>query len=310
MRCKYLVKTLLILFTVSIISCKKNGSETPSFDVKMEKNVFKSGDPVAFTFTGNAESIDFYSGEFGNDYAYLDGRVLDVKLLSLYFQTRVINGTQKNQFSVFVSSDFNGKYDIASIKAATWREITNSFNIATGSDYVNSGEVDIASSVTDRTKPLYVAFRYVVQPQTIEGTQRNWYVRNLLLNATTDLGTNILIDQQTAAWTLVEDGKIVEPGRSFLTPSTGILTFRGNSTTEGKATYTEAWAISKPVSLDQVDLGPDKGVPIKGITDNMPAVYTHTYSEPGVYQVVFAASNPTFDKGRVTLKKRYITIEP
>jgi hypothetical protein len=270
---------------------------------------------VAFKLEGNPDFISFYSGEYGNDYAYIGGRTLDIKSFSLAFQTRVRNGNQPNQFSVHLSSDFNGKFDIESVRAGNFKDITNLVTLSTENTvYANSGELDLTSIVTDKSKPLYIGFRYITKPQTAasgpNGTQRNWDVRDLTLKTLTDIGQTTAIDQLNAGWTLVESGAVLEPGRNTVNVNSGLVTLRGNATAAGKLVETEAWAISKAVDLNTVILGPDKSIPIKSISETLAPSYSHVYTKPGVYKVVFVNSNNRIEGKKESLKELEITIAP
>jgi len=273
------------------------------------------GDTLVFSMEGNPDFISFYSGEYGNDYAYIGGRTLDIKSFSLAFQTRVRNGNQPNQFSVHVSNDFNGKFDIESVRAGNFKDITQMVTLSTvNTVWTSSGEVDLTPLVTDKTKPLYVGFRYITKPQTAasgpNGTQRNWDVRDLELKTLTDIGQTTAIDQLSGAWTLVESGAVLEAGRNTVNVNSGLVTLRGNATAEGKLVETEAWAISKAVDLNTVILGPDKSVPIKSISETLVPVYSHVYTQPGKYKAVFATSNHRIDGKKTAVKEIEITIEP
>jgi len=312
MKTRHLTGQFLLLLALLISSCSKDKIENPSFDATVAKTSFKVGEPVTFNLAGNPDFVSFYSGEYLNDYEFIGGRTLDIKSFSLSFQTRVQNGSQKDQLSVYLSSDFNGKFDIESIRSGNFRNITNLVTLGTvNTVYASSGVLDLTPIVTDRTKPLYVAFRYVVKPQdAVNGTQRNWYVRDLVLNTVTDLGQSAAIDQLTAAWSLVESGSIVEAGRNTITASSGLVTFRGNATAEGKLVETEAWVVSKAVDLNTIVLGPDRSIPIKAISDTMPPVYNYTYTKPGKYKAVFAISNNRIEGKKEVLKEIEITVEP
>jgi hypothetical protein len=315
MKTKYLTGQLMVLLALFIISCKKDNIQTPDFNVSVEKSTYKVGDTVAFHLEGNPDFISFYSGEYGNDYAYIGGRTLDIKSFSLAFQTRVRNGNQPNQFSVHISSDFNGKFEIESVRAGNFKDITNLVTLSTENTvYTNSGEVDLTSLVTDKTKPLYIGFRYVTKPQTAasgpNGTQRNWDVRDLTLKTLTDIGLTTAIDQLNAGWTIVESGAVLEAGRNTINVNSGLVTLRGNATAAGKLVETEAWAISKAVDLNTVILGPDKSVPIKSISETLVPLYKHVYAKPGVYKVVFLNSNNRIDGKKESLKELEITIAP
>jgi hypothetical protein len=312
MKTKYLTGKLAVLIALLMIGCKKDVIETPDVSITVEKYTFKVGEPVVFNLKGNPDFISFYSGEYGNDYAYLGGRTLDIKSFSLAFQTRVRNGSQPNQFSVHISSDFNGKYDIASVRAGNFKDITQLVTLSSvNTVYASSGELDLSPLVTDKSKPLYIGFRYVVKPQTAEnGTQRNWDVRDLSLTTLTDIGQTTAIDQLTAAWTLVEDGAIVEPGRNTVNENTGLITLRGNATEEGKLVETEAWAISKAIDLNTVILGPDKSIPVKSISETIVPVYNYVYTKPGTYKATFEVSNNRVEGKKTILKEIQITITP
>lgn len=312
MKHNLLVGKLVLLLATFIISCKKNEVPQPTFDVKVPKSTYKVGEPVSFTFNGNPDFISFYSGQFGNDYAFSNGRIMDIKTFSMSFQTRLQAGGQNKQLSVLVSSNYNGEKNIAAIKAATWTDLTSSFSFSlTTLDYFSSGEVDLSAIVADKTKPLYIAFRYITLPQTTaNGVYRNTVIRNFLFNTKTDAGTSIAMDQLSAGWFLLEDGSILETGRNSVNASSGLITLRGNITAAGKLIQTEIWAISKPVNLNAIDLGPDRGTPIKGISDPVPSVYNFTYTTPGIYKVVFSAANSRLYADKSITKEANITIEP
>jgi hypothetical protein len=71
---------------------------------------------------------------------------------------------------------------------------------------------------------------------------------------------------------------------------------------------TEHWAISKPLMVDKLDLGPDWARPVKGIRSVMPDSFSHSYTTPGTYIVRFVASNSTIDEQKTVIKELTITI--
>ena len=133
----------IILFgLLAIGSCQKKliVKDAPDFSVSIVDSVttYKAGAPVTFRIQGSADVISFYSGEIFRDYAFKDGREVDVtgKGLTLSFRSGLAPGTpagtQKNQFSILVSNNFSGDYtDLAKVKAATWKNITDSFTLGT-----------------------------------------------------------------------------------------------------------------------------------------------------------------------------------
>lgn len=312
MKIKYFIGKLMVLIALVIFGCKKEDVAAPDFNVTVAKNTFKLGDTVVFNLEGNPDYVSFYSGEYLNDYAYIGGRSLEIKSFDLSFQSRVANGNQANQLSVYISSDFNGKFDIASIKAGNFKDITNRFTLSTvNSVYANSGVVDLTDLAPDRTKPFYVAFRYLTKPQdAINGTQRTWTIRELALNTTTEQAKTVAIDQLTAAWTLIEDGPILDPARSSVAASSGQLQLRGNTSADGKLVQTEVWTVSKAIDLNTITLGPDRGVPIKGIAETLPSVYRYVYTKPGTYKATFAGANERINDKKTALKEITFTITP
>ncbi|RZM25450.1 MAG: DUF5017 domain-containing protein [Pedobacter sp.] len=309
MKTKYLTGKLVVLMALFMIGCKKNSVEIPTVDINVEKTKFKVGEPVAFNLKGNPDFISFYSGELGNDYDFIKGRIVEIKALSLFFQSRVSGGNQANQFSVHISSDFNGTYDIASVRAATWKDITNLFVLATG-EYLNSGEVDLSPLITDKTKPLYLGFRYVAKPQTANGVARSWTLNALVVKSQTDLGIESIMTQKDGGWVLVEDGEIVDPGRTTISASSGAIVYRGNNGPQTKDVYTETWGIGKPLDLNTVDVGPDKSILVKSISETIAPVFTHTYKGPGIYKATFEIKNNRIDGEKTIVKEIEITIEP
>lgn len=301
-----------MLIALFVLGCTKEEVGSPEFDVKSDKTTYKLGDTVVFNMEGNPDYVSFYSGEYLNDYAYIGGRSLEIKSFNLSFQSRVQNGNQANQLAVFLSSDFNGKYDIASIKAGNFQDITSKVTLGSvNAVYAQSGVIDLTPLVTDRTKPLYIAFRYLTKPQdAATGTQRTWTIRELAVNTITDRGPSVAIDQLTAAWTMLESGPILDPARSSITVSSGQLTFRGNTSNDGKLVQTEVWAVSKAIDLSTIILGPDKGTPIKGISETLPAVYKHIYTKPGTYKAAFALSNQKITDKKTAVKEVTFTITP
>ncbi len=71
---------------------------------------------------------------------------------------------------------------------------------------------------------------------------------------------------------------------------------------------TEVWAVSRPISLDQVDLGPDPARGIKGTSDTKMEEYAYSYAHPGTYTAVFVAKNATIDGQKEVVREIELTI--
>ncbi|RPD41514.1 DUF5017 domain-containing protein [Chitinophaga barathri] len=297
MRLKYIISA----FCLGIFaSCVKEGISEPGFGItgyEVNSIVDSAGNAVrqvTFSFSGDAAVISFYPGVLGNDYAYREGRILDVKALLSSFSTTLNNGTQDDQLSVMVSSDFNGTYDITNIHAATWTDITGDYVLNTrgASASLPSGTKDLRNLVVDG-KPLYYAYRYICKPQTENGANSTWRIRAFSLQSETDLGATSLATLTTADWNLINDGAIVDPGRGAVIESSGAIRFNGNHI--NKDVHTESWAISKAFQITKTDMGPDRPIAIKSTINPTLGSYSFNYTTPGTYKAVFIASNASYE---------------
>lgn len=339
----------LLLGALLLASCDKfEEAQAPEFEVSTPATTYKVGQPVTFRFTGQADMVSFYSGQPLNDYAFKDTRVIETAGAgaTLSFSTSLQGtGTQKNPFRVLASTDFNGKYgDLASVKAATWTDITARFVLSPGtsSAFTPSTLQDI-SDLLVAGKPIYIAYQYLTQPQKTNGLSRQWMVEVFSLKSKKMLGSNILAlaDQMNAGFVIVDQYKDQAPGRSLVTSSR--VTLYGNiykdpasplynpknpiyhkdsTGYDPKAVYvaydpaspyndpqSETWAISKPIYTERIDLGPDRAVAVKGM-ETQPGSYVFTYNTPGTYQAYFVATNANIKGSRQVVRSVDITIVP
>jgi len=72
----------------------------------------------------------------------------------------------------------------------------------------------------------------------------------------------------------------------------------------------EHWAVSRAISIDKVDLGPDWSTAIKGLTNPILSEYRYTYEKAGTYKAVFVASNGNIDNQKSVTKEITITVTP
>lgn len=205
-----------------MISCEEKIA-TPDIEITAQSNTVQAGQPVTFTIQGNADMIAFYSGEASNDYEYREGRTIDVSAgtVSLIFTSAVTGGTQANQLSLLASSDFNGNYDdLASVKAATWVDITSRFQFGTSATFLTSTVQNISDLIV-AGKPLYLAFRYITKPQAQNGLARTWMIQTLALKSSVLYnGAEVTItDQANAGFRVVDQEPVNAPSRSTITTS-------------------------------------------------------------------------------------------
>jgi len=302
---------MLLCAGIGFVGCNKVEVTMPTFDVQVETLTYKVGDMVDFTFTGDADQITFYSGETMKDYAYIDGRVDKVLALNTSFSTAIRYGLangQKDLLSVWVSSDFSGDYTIEGVHSATWKDnVSKDFTLApptmdnnTAANFIPSGVLDIMSEA-EEGKPLYLAFRY---KKDAGKEQRNWFMRNIAVNAVTDLGSFSLFD--ASGFTLVYDDNYEADADKNSSVTSTQITLRSPNNFNPLAV--EVWAISPPISTAETDLGPDKGTSIKGFRDLKLEEYSYTYEEAGEYTVTFVASNSNLYGESKVVKQLKITV--
>lgn len=282
---------------------------TPDFQVSTTGTTFKVGENVKFTLTGNPGLISFYSGENYREYAFKDGRLVTAGPLNLSFTSAVTGGTQANQLSVLASTDFDGNYnDFSRIRAATWTDITSRFALGTSATFLASGIKDI-SDLRVAGKPLYIAYKYLARPQTANGVARSWMIQAFSFTSTTPLGTLTIGDHSNSGFQIIRqipDTSTVQ--RSGLTATR--ITLLGNTFSAGNDPEHEIWAISKRFNPSEIDLGPDRPIPVKGNSDAMVESFTYKFTKAGTYKVTFVGSNINVNESREAVQQLEIIITP
>lgn len=298
-----------VCLLVLLNACKKQEEVvSPQFDVQLASATVKANTPVVFNFSGEPGILSFYSGEVGKDYNFNGGRIVKYKYL-LNFDSQILDGAQENQFSVLVSSDFKGLYNLDEVHAATWKDITSKFRIATHADnraLVGSGEQDITDALANK-KPVYIAFRYIARPETANGKFNLWRVQNLFLQTESDYNGRIaVIEQSGGAWQAVKSANY-EANRGYI--YTNNITFQGNAS--NKEVEHEAWVISKAINVTtEDDLGPDLPTAIKSVSDPVLHSYEYTYTKAGTYIATFAAINANVNETKKVIKQIKVTVTP
>lgn len=224
----------MLLFMLLLASCSKEieVGDIPDFNVTTESTTYKAGQEIRFTFTGdNVHNISFYSGETRKDYDFRDGRVVFVgnEGAILSFQTSVQSGAQADQLSVLYSTNFNGDYSsLASVKAATWTDITSQIALGTSATFKASGDLDITDMMVP-SQPIYFAYKYLTKPQETNGLVRTWYIQVFAITSKAKLDGTIalpLTDQAGAGFRIVDENPVNAPALSSIT--TTRITMIGN----------------------------------------------------------------------------------
>lgn len=307
----YIIAVVLLLF----ISCKKETEiKTPRFEVTTQSKTYKAGDLVKFDIESDAEIITFYSGVRGNEYAFKDQERVYPTTTSLSFLSAMYAGNNNGCAALKYSTDFNGNYDPASIREATWHDISDRFFIP-GIDgnlarFQESGEKDISDLFPDVNTPIYFAWFFTTQANS---NRTRFQVQNFQLKgvvATAPDLTAVKYDFASCGFKMVKgEGFLVQDDAST-TPrvtSTAIIWDGVYATTSFK----EGWAISSPLyAVTEVNLGSDHGIAIKSSFD-IPITYHYfRYDTPGTYTVTFVAANKNIYNAKEVVKQIKLNIEP
>lgn len=309
MKLKYF---LFIAVLLGVYSCKKENRlklDDLNYDVTASATEIAVNESVDFHFTGDAELLSFYSGDFLNNYNFKNGRVLDITGgQTLSFTSAVSGGAQANQLSILASTDFDGKYEsLESIRNANWIDITNRFVLASTSTFLASGEKDI-TDIYQADKPLYIAYKYNTRSQLDFGDARIWMIQDFKIHGQTEQGKQLIVNLAEAGFRIVDENPITHPARAALTATR--ITMQGNEYTDSWSPEGYHWVISKAIRLEKMDLGPDRAIAIKGSGNPMPTTYSHKFTKAGTYEVKFIGAVQNINKRKELIKTITIKVNP
>lgn len=293
-----LYKTLFgaVASMVMLAGCANEAPESV-LTVTVEGGGAKAGEPVCFRIDGNADNIVFYSGEPGHEYSLRDRLYADNDLMVDFVSyTDQSTGVHPN-FQLLVSSDFDGIYEPENVAAATWTDVTDRFTLpsVTGQN-TPSGSVNLKEFAGDDNEDLiYFAFRYYDKDGV---PQRNrWVVRSINITKVSPEGSATeLATIKTAGWQNVimsGTGKWTLPGSQLLAA--------GNVSTSDK----DMWAVSAGFNIHTSE--PSTGIALKNIATELPE-YRYVYTEPGVYEAVFASSSVWYNSENHSLTSVTVTV--
>ncbi|WP_240186952.1 DUF5017 domain-containing protein [Pedobacter nanyangensis] len=294
---------IAFVLLLSITSCQKTYDLEPQddFAVSTEKTTYKVGETVRFNFSGNAENVVFWSGEVGRKYEFRKRTFVEGNKVSLNFKTFAQFGLMPIDQSViklYVSTDFNGKYDGISVKAATWNDITSQATLSSGVDQTPSGNIDL-TSFASQNKKMAIALVYKTTVQKPETQQNRWVIRSFDLKQVNQQGEeSVLATMATAGWVAFN---FSGPATNWSITSAQLLTVRNNTELD------DDWVVTK--QFDPNSTTPDKGEAIKNISQNL-RTFSKVYTKAGTYKVTFVATNANLKKSESVVKEFELTITP
>lgn len=301
---KYLIFCAFIGLAPMIASCDRSYklSAPKDFDVSAVHTAMV-GEAVTFSFKGSADLVMFYSGEFGRVFAYRDVDILYPARMSMHFNTVTSSvetvGMNPEKVWLKYSSDFSGEYSESAVKAATWTDMTDRFNWPSEQGQsIHSGEVEIDDIFPEDGRPVYLMFVYKVlafDEETQPSGRVQWQIQRMVINGGTDLGISELFNHLTLGWNIVglENYDQATSVPALPTASNMRLMLR---TQFRPPVDIELAAVTCPIySAESVNVGRNKGVPIKNYADPVLKSFTYTYDTAGEYDVTFAGINASMN---------------
>ena len=291
------------------------------FDVKCENMQVRVGESVRFRISGNPDVISFYSGEVGNDYNFISGRIAIPEYV-VTFDEQAIDGYQENQLKVLVSvtppagdtwdeiSSFDG-----------WSDISDRFTllgpgkVTNNRVYTNVGSADVSDLLTSDEMSVYFAFHYTAQPWSSGNDSNIIRVKNFKVQSKYNEKYTDLYEWNDCGWTMFTKFPQQASRPSEIQENNKVIQFRigwGNHE-DGVGTYqsdgADNWAVCNGLKLQKtLDMGPDRSVGIKGLNDVQKETYEHTYNAAGVYEVVFIAQNVNIGGSQTKVVKLQVEV--
>lgn len=263
------------------------------FDVKISKTTYQTGEQVKFNFTGDAESINFFSGEIYRQYEYKDSRIVDVFNPVMSFNTLVNVLPIVRNFQFLVSNDYNpGSTPVYSdLTSSTWHSIDFPIT-AVANNWKATGDLDLSAYVVPG-KPLYFAFKYInsfTNATPPVHLAYYWYVRGLSLKNKITSDQSVELSNQTNSGFVEIQGNLTTKGTYYWAADRFYLL--GNKSAPAGS---EHWVVSKAINPSQVETGGDIPVPIKSPGASRLISYNQVYSKQGTYKAHFVVKQKNLD---------------
>ena len=236
------------------------------FEVELPNLTTKVGEPLTINFSGKANSIDFWSGEYGHDYAYATKDRMGEATTKMHIKTLYCAGNQIHPAKIKYSRDFNGTMTEEAIKAATWTDVSDQFTWPdliydsdifldeNGKKYptinadhvpVDGGEVICDDWFATPESSIYIAFFYHV---TAPGNRTFFYLYDSWVKSFYHEG--LVVEQYIQKFTTENNNKLGVKIVNAAGTNNPIPTIVLGSTYDSKDNNTLSWS---PLSSDPVD---------------------------------------------------------
>ena len=298
---------------ISMAACTKVDIKAPEdFTVTTDKTTYLTTDTVKFTFTGNPDYITYFSGEVHKKYELSKVTEMDADSILLVFTTNTTTMAATNQpvsvnnLSLLASTDFNGLYDSASIKKATWTDISSRATWATTTTSVSSGKIHL-EDLRKGKAPIFIAYKYVSDTAKTNYLPRKWQVASFSYKNYYKDTAFALAGGAAGTSNPFMTGGFNQ--KSILNPLSNWVYANANITFNAAALGTnpdEDWSVSRGF---EPNLYPsDLGTQIK-TESALLGSYQYRFRTPGTYIVTFVAKNADSNSSQEVVRQITLTIQ-
>ncbi len=281
-----------------------------AFGVTVKNATVKAGEAVDFDFAGNPDYIVFFSGEKGQKYENRNRTKIVANAVTMNFRSVVRYGKTVPTLRIFVSTDFNGTYDMENIQSegANWIDITEEFTIplTSASSWTNttpSGNFNLQKHI-DTNKNFYIAYQFL-QNGSEGSAYRTWQIPEFNIDIDSDSdGLINVCTIQSAGWVgVIAPGSNPSADYKPKKVTDGLIELKGGTAGTAK---TEIWMISKKIDASSVDS--DRGQSISNYSYELPA-FRYYYELPGTYTATFVGTNANIHESKQAVRSVQITVE-
>lgn len=307
-RITYLAATLAL--ATAAASCEHEEIYEPlEFSVQLAPtNTYRTGDPVVFNFSGNADFITVWTGDTGHEYKHRNRTkvdIADIESCELEIEISQQYGTLNN-LVLFAGNKFAG---LNGSDAATDRPVVEAIAANDCADWTkleftpnNANKFKTYTYDITRFADRFSWGMHLFYPDP-KTTMRTYRINPKITVKFKGHDTQVYNypDMEFVPFSLASqhadapyihnvsgNGNLKFQGRPGANNTANIV-FQGFSA--GAFPEIDQWAFMQPVALNTIS--PDTGLNIKGVTDDLPS-YSYTYTEPGTYTVTFIVAGGNY----------------
>ena len=338
-RITYLAAALALMAAGS--SCEHDEIYEPlEFSVQLAPtNTYKTGDPVVFNFSGNADYITVWNGDTGHEYKYrnrtsvafedIEQCTLEIEIKQQYGvkDIRNLNMLVGNQFQGLNGQDATIDRPIVEAIAAGADVSSNTYVGWKALDYEDNQANTFATysyDITEYADNFTFGLHLYQDPDTKMKTYAiNPKISVKIKGYETQVYSGLSISSKFISFSLADihtedpyihnfksNGVLKFQGQDGDTNNSGNIVFQGfNPGVTGMPNPTKQWAFYGPINLNGIS--PDTGQSIKGVADDVKS-YSYTYTKPGTYTVTFLAGNGNYqgESGIQTYEMKVTIVDP